>query len=381
MNDLCVDFLVINTCILCLFSFTPDFTMSRVRRILSIHTSLGPTINYTLQASIPSSMLGRCSSALPRPWWEPFLYYSAVCFMVFLLLCILGAAYLDAERIFRTDLIKRRPKVSSSTQTFDKAKVFDLKSVAGIRNTELTNSATSNHTRPPEMLNKHSGNGVSNGHIDHGSVPLRVGISHMRKHNKVEQGSWLSYAGSLLSLLWSGSSTSGSKSTTAAHRDLSPPTPPPRGSSQGDHSNRLHQTSATKLDTPNTEQPRRQHAIDSTKKAGRWSFYNRLSGLLGFLWASSQPLTPLSHSTPTQDGKPSEAVALSNGSAYPDYSHHHHRMTITGKGTKQNERSRSGKRDRRNTPTEAEITGNTRAIATEDDIEDVPVLSHNDSGW
>ena len=113
--------------------------MSRMRRMLSVHTSLGPAINYTLQASIPSHMLTRCAAALPRPPWEAILYYSALCIMAFLLFCILIASYFEADRIFTADILKRRSKalsnnlssLGSSPSTFDKSRVFDLRNFVG----------------------------------------------------------------------------------------------------------------------------------------------------------------------------------------------------------------------------------------------------------
>ena len=106
--------------------------MSRIRRMLTIHTSLGPLANYTLQATVPPHLLSRCSSALPRPHWEPVLYYSIMCIMSFLFLCICLAAYFEGDRIIMADIIRRKLKVSNSTQTFDKGKVFDLRNVAGL---------------------------------------------------------------------------------------------------------------------------------------------------------------------------------------------------------------------------------------------------------
>ncbi|KAL5012217.1 hypothetical protein ScPMuIL_010768 [Solemya velum] len=59
-------------------AFTPDFTMSRIQRMLTVYTSLGPPFNYTLQATVPPHTLSKCSAALPRPNWEPVLYYSVI---------------------------------------------------------------------------------------------------------------------------------------------------------------------------------------------------------------------------------------------------------------------------------------------------------------
>ncbi|XP_076446798.1 transmembrane protein 131-like isoform X2 [Babylonia areolata] len=113
-------------------AFTPDFTMSRIRRVLTVHTSLGPPANYTLQATVPPHLLSKCSSALPRPQWEPVLYYSIICIMSFLFFCIFLAAYFEGDRIIMADIIHRKLKVSNSTQTFDKGKVFDLRNAAGL---------------------------------------------------------------------------------------------------------------------------------------------------------------------------------------------------------------------------------------------------------
>ncbi|KAK6172925.1 hypothetical protein SNE40_016488 [Patella caerulea] len=112
-------------------AFTPDFTMSRIRRSLTIFTSLGPPANYTLQATVPPHLLPKCSAALPRPNWEPVLYYSIVCVMGFLLFCILVAAYFEADRVIVADILRRKMKVNSA-QIFDKGKVFDLNSIAGL---------------------------------------------------------------------------------------------------------------------------------------------------------------------------------------------------------------------------------------------------------
>ncbi|XP_049836735.1 transmembrane protein 131 isoform X2 [Schistocerca gregaria] len=86
-------------------AFTPDFTLARVHRILGIDTSLGISVNYSLIATIPPYFLATCSSVLGRPTWEPLVYYTAVSFMVFLLLCVLTAAYLESDRILKCTVV------------------------------------------------------------------------------------------------------------------------------------------------------------------------------------------------------------------------------------------------------------------------------------
>ena len=108
--------------------------MSQIQRMLTIHTSLSPPAfraNFSLQAMVPYDLLSKCSAALPRPSWEPLLYYFVVCFMAFVILCILILAYFESDRVM-ADYIRRKLKVSNGTQTFDKGKIFDLRNVSGL---------------------------------------------------------------------------------------------------------------------------------------------------------------------------------------------------------------------------------------------------------
>ena len=110
--------------------------MSRLQRTLTLHTSLGPAINYTLQATVPPHLLTKCSAALPRPTWEPLLYYSIVCIMGFFLFCIFAASYFEAERIYTSERIRARLRANallessqgtgSNSAGINSSKVFDL---------------------------------------------------------------------------------------------------------------------------------------------------------------------------------------------------------------------------------------------------------------
>lgn len=82
-------------------AFTPDFTLARIQRSLSIETSLGISVNYSLITTLPPYFLASCSSVLGRPSWEPVLYYSAITFMTFILFCVLAAAFLESDRILK----------------------------------------------------------------------------------------------------------------------------------------------------------------------------------------------------------------------------------------------------------------------------------------
>lgn len=164
--------------------------MSRIRRILTIHSSLGPVANYTLQATIPPHTLSRCSAALPRPNWEPVLYYSITCVMAFLLFCILVAAYFEADRIFVADIIRRKIKIANPTQSFDKSKIFDLKQVAGISSTNGHSLPTKVTQVPPSssqnnnVTNKPVLN-LSNGHVEHRSQRESFGSTLLKVFKKL----------------------------------------------------------------------------------------------------------------------------------------------------------------------------------------------------
>ncbi|RUS80317.1 hypothetical protein EGW08_011918, partial [Elysia chlorotica] len=143
-------------------AFTPDFTMSQIQRMLTIHTSLSPPAlraNFSLQAMVPYDLLSKCSAALPRPSWEPLLYYFVVCFMAFVILCILILAYFESDRVM-ADYIRRKLKVSNSTQTFDKGKVFDLRNVSG-----FGGGASSAHL-PSNIANVQSGKNNFNSQLN-----------------------------------------------------------------------------------------------------------------------------------------------------------------------------------------------------------------------
>ncbi|CAG5136465.1 unnamed protein product, partial [Candidula unifasciata] len=127
-------------------AFTPDFTMSQIQRMLTIHTSLGPPAheaNYSLQAMVPYDLLSQCSAALPRPNWEPYLYYVIVFLMAIIITCIMGLAYVESDRVL-ADYIRKKLRASNGTLTFDKGKIFDLKYVGAL----VSNSVPNNNNTP-----------------------------------------------------------------------------------------------------------------------------------------------------------------------------------------------------------------------------------------
>ena len=114
-----------------MYRFAPDFTMSRIRQTLTLQTSLGAMpLNFTLQATIPANALSFCAATLPRPTWEPLLYYAAVLSMGFLLFGVIVASYFEADRISVADVIRRRAEMSHAATVFEKGRMFDLRSIS-----------------------------------------------------------------------------------------------------------------------------------------------------------------------------------------------------------------------------------------------------------
>lgn len=106
-------------------------------------------------------MLTRCAAALPRLTWEPILFYSTLCIMGFLLFCILVAAYFEADRIFHTDIIKRRQRQLANA--YDKNKVLDLRSIgASIR----AQDSGGGKVTLVKNTGNHGNSELGNGHVE-----------------------------------------------------------------------------------------------------------------------------------------------------------------------------------------------------------------------
>jgi len=110
-------------------AFTPDFTLSRVTRTLRLATTVGRDVNYTMVTTLPPNFLASCAAVLARPSWEPLLYYSSVSFMLFLLFCVMAAAFFESDRILKCALL---------TLTRDRTGIaFDLRQIGASAIKEL----------------------------------------------------------------------------------------------------------------------------------------------------------------------------------------------------------------------------------------------------
>merc|ERR1712223_1246751 len=124
-------------------AFTPDFTLSRISRRLTMKTTVRhlEALNYTLVATVPSHMLMPCSRMLPRPSWEIYMYWCLNIFMVIILGLTVFVAIFEADRILSTSYC------TPLLQIDERGQVLDLRTVAEYVHRELNgnSSTTSPH--------------------------------------------------------------------------------------------------------------------------------------------------------------------------------------------------------------------------------------------
>uniref|UniRef100_A0A182MRX7 Uncharacterized protein n=1 Tax=Anopheles culicifacies TaxID=139723 RepID=A0A182MRX7_9DIPT len=87
-------------------AFAPDFTLSRVMRVLHFETNINHfSVNFTLLGTVPMHRLDVCSRVLPRPWFE--YWFRAILFVVLptVLFGTLVAAVLDSNRVLRVHFL------------------------------------------------------------------------------------------------------------------------------------------------------------------------------------------------------------------------------------------------------------------------------------
>ncbi|XP_071949675.1 transmembrane protein 131-like [Antedon mediterranea] len=108
-------------------AFTPDFSMSRVTRTLTIVIEDGTELDYTLIATLPPHLLSSCAAAIPRPQWENMLYLGTAILMNVFFLGVLMVSYLESLRF--SELMPTR--FSHTNGEVDKSKRFDLRTING----------------------------------------------------------------------------------------------------------------------------------------------------------------------------------------------------------------------------------------------------------
>lgn len=99
-------------------AFTPDFTLAKITRTLTLETSLNIPVNYSLMTTIPSYYLALCSSVLTRPPWEKYIYYGAIIMMIIALGCVVIMPLIDSDKIVK-DAMNNYSRHGSPTKSLN----------------------------------------------------------------------------------------------------------------------------------------------------------------------------------------------------------------------------------------------------------------------
>ena len=149
--------------------FTPDFSLFQMEQWLVMATS-NATVSVRLAVNIAALAGAKCSFKIPRPTWEPLLYYSLIIVSTAMIIGVVTWAALEAKFILGSSFVPMTTvlPVNVPLPSFDKNKVFDLRSIGAtpsghqespLNNENLIRCDTSSSTSSPEM-NKHNNNNL-----------------------------------------------------------------------------------------------------------------------------------------------------------------------------------------------------------------------------
>ena len=173
-------------------AFTPDFTLTKVQQQLEIVTDVGSQrLVYPLQAFIPASLLTACTASLPRPSWEPLIYYTVLSVLIIMLGATLLIAMMDADLLIKESV---NNNMSSAAQ-FDKEKIFNLNSIAqkdsngsrkvsGVPFVAVTSNGVHDNTSL-HARNRSAPNSTANG-----GIPKKGGSTVLAANNKYNKNTF-----------------------------------------------------------------------------------------------------------------------------------------------------------------------------------------------
>jgi len=80
--------------------YRPDFTMSLIRKSLTVATNIGD-LEYLIEIKIPHNMLATCHDSLPRPVFEEYLYYIGTFLVILFVFIMLLTSMLESRSIIK----------------------------------------------------------------------------------------------------------------------------------------------------------------------------------------------------------------------------------------------------------------------------------------
>lgn len=119
--------------------FTPDFTMSRVNKMITVDTNLSYPINYTLTATVPQSYIAKCYPQLKRPAFELTLRYTLLAMLAVTVFCVFMVSFLDTDKILKEHID------SMSKEKGPMQPPLDLRNIA-LKSMDFSSSSSNNHS-------------------------------------------------------------------------------------------------------------------------------------------------------------------------------------------------------------------------------------------
>ena len=79
--------------------FQPDYTLAEIDELLILNTTIG-RMTVPIIVRIPQRALATCYRNIPRPLWEPRIYFLSLLSGSFLLALVLVAAIMEATQLY-----------------------------------------------------------------------------------------------------------------------------------------------------------------------------------------------------------------------------------------------------------------------------------------
>lgn len=156
-------------------AFTPDFTLTKVQRLLILETSLNDFVNYTLVSSIPVALASKCASILRRPTWEMSLHNLTSSLLIGIGFCVLFAGCYESYKILTlmSAIHVRDPNTHAP---------FDLRAIGQLGLNKKSDSWETCCAKPlPEIIPKETIQTTTNYKVSNWNYPENVFMNESPK--------------------------------------------------------------------------------------------------------------------------------------------------------------------------------------------------------
>lgn len=170
--------------------YQPDFTVSFVRKRLTLVTNIGD-LEYMIEVKIPHEMLSLCHDSLPRPPLETYLLYICFGLVFFFIFIILLSSLFEAKSIvkFQSNAFKHIYSVGDENDEYFKVQEFVQ---AETKTRTKTNTESGVISKATSITAPHPKSPKQNGHhrnLTKSSSSPKTPIESMTKKNTLASSS------------------------------------------------------------------------------------------------------------------------------------------------------------------------------------------------